>query len=834
MKNFVGIDLGTTNSAICSYDGSHTRIWKSPEQNDVTPSAIYIDRRGNKYVGRHAYDSAPRSPDNSALLFKRLMGTSTPINLSAANLKKTPEECSAEILKVLFGYMPEEIRNDPDTGTVITVPAAFNQMQKDATMQAASMAGIGQIALMQEPVAAVMTVMHACNTDGKFLIYDLGGGTLDIAIAESTGGRVNLLAHGGIAMCGGRDFDRAIVDNVVLPWLLEKFDLPEDFSINPTYKSLIRLANWATERAKIELSARDEVVVSLSETESRVRDLKGEEIYLDIPIQRSTYDQLIAARVMESIESARETISKSGYPHDYFERIVFVGGPTNYKPLRDKVAFELGIPGSTDVNPMTAVAEGASLFAESIDWSTQNRSRKNTRGQISSGGGMALSFNYIARTPDTRAKIVVQLKGTAISGSEFQIDSADTGWTSGRLPLKHGSTIEVALTISSDNTFKVFVFDSMGGPIALKQDKIVITKIAATVDAIPASHAICVEVLDKLGGRSIPDFLIKAGDHLPVKGKRKYKAAESLKAGSTGSLNFILWEGDIEDPIKDNRPIGVLKISGSDFDDGVIPAGADLECDYKILDSGNIIIEVSIPSIGGMFNSAGKNFYSRQEGESDYLLESTRMRIVDEGENVLNRIDVISDSIDDPKLEQARQKVEASVSLDTKEVDAEKAKEADEQTLEARRLLAHVKKNHLKEIRQIDFDRVVSFFDEYVREHARPSEAAAFDNLAKTAQRAIERNDRDFENHIDELRGKNFNILWRQDWFVVDRFKFMASSPHLFVDNNRFQELVDLGTQFMRTDDMEKLRAVMDQLYLIKIGSGSEDDLLDVANIIRG
>jgi molecular chaperone DnaK (HSP70) len=100
MKNFVGIDLGTTNSAICSYDGSETRIWKSPEQNDVTPSAIYIDRRGNKYVGKRAYDSAPHSPDNSAMLFKRLMGTSTPVQLSAVNLTKTPEECSAEVLKV--------------------------------------------------------------------------------------------------------------------------------------------------------------------------------------------------------------------------------------------------------------------------------------------------------------------------------------------------------------------------------------------------------------------------------------------------------------------------------------------------------------------------------------------------------------------------------------------------------------------------------------------------------------------------------------------------------------------------------------------------------------
>ena len=185
MKNYVGIDLGTTNSAISSFDGEDVRIWKSPEQNDVTPSVIYIDRRGNKYVGKRAYDSAPSNPDNAASLFKRLMGTSTPIHLPAVDMTKTPEECSAEVLKVLFGYLPEEIRNDENTGTVITVPAAFNQMQKDATMQAAELAGIGKVALMQEPVAAVMSVMRTRKSDGIFVIYDLGGGTLDVAIAES-------------------------------------------------------------------------------------------------------------------------------------------------------------------------------------------------------------------------------------------------------------------------------------------------------------------------------------------------------------------------------------------------------------------------------------------------------------------------------------------------------------------------------------------------------------------------------------------------------------------------------------------------------------------------
>jgi len=831
MKNFVGIDLGTTNSAICSYDGSDTRVWKSPQQNDVTPSAIYIDRRGNKQIGFNAYNMAPQSPDNSAMLFKRLMGTSTPINLPAVNMTMTPEECSAEILKVLFGYLPEEIRNDPDTGTVITVPAAFNQMQKDATMQAASMAGLGKVALMQEPVAAVMSVMRARNTDGMFLIYDLGGGTLDIAIAESLGGRVNLLAHGGIAMCGGRDFDRVLVDNVVRPWLLENFDLPEDFSVNPSFKSLIRLATWATERAKIELSAREDSVISLSETEARVRDLSDNEVYLDIPLQRDTYDKLIAERVGESIESARETLNKAGLsPHD-LERIVFVGGPTNYKMLRDKVAFELGIPGSTDVNPMTAVAEGASLFAESIDWGSQNRSRKNTRGQISSGGGLELSFNYIARTPDVKAKIAVQLAGQVASGSEFQIDSVDTGWTSGRMPLKHGATLDVSLTKTGENSFKVFVFDSVGGPIALEQDSIVITRTAATVDAIPASHSIAIAVLDKVGGPQVLEYLVKSGDSLPKKGSKTFKAAESLKAGSTGSLNFALWEGEIEDPITDNRPVGVLKISGSDFDDGVIPAGADLECEYEILDSGNIIIEVSVPCIGGTFHS-GKNFYSRQEGQLDYTAAATM--VVEEGERTLNRIDEINDVVDNPKLDQARKKLESAVSLDPEEAETETSQEAMEKVLEARRLLAQVRKEHLKEIRQIDLDYVVSFFDEHIRQHARPSEASGFDNLAKTAQRSIDRNDKDFEHHLDELKGKNFEILWRQDWFVVERFKWMVSSPHLFADKHRFEELAQIGTQLMRSDDIEKLRAVVAQLSMIQIGGGPDNEMFDVANIIRG
>ena len=828
--NYIGIDLGTTNSAICSYDGETVRLYKSPDQNDVTPSAIFIDRRGNKYLGKRAYDSAAKNPDNAATKFKRMMGTSTPVKLSAVNITMTPEECSSEILKLCFGYLPEEIRNSGTTGTVITVPAAFNQMQKDATLAAAEMAGLGSVALMQEPVAAVMCVMKQRKGDGVFLVFDLGGGTLDIAIAESISGRVSLLAHGGVAMCGGTDFDRSILDNVVKPWLLSQCDLPDDFTANSKYKSLLRMCLWAAEKAKIELSAKEESVISLTESDLGVTDQSGAEVYVDIPFSRKQLDELIAPKIDEAIQSARETLEKAGLSAHDVERVVFVGGPTQYKPLRDKVAFEIGIAPSTDVNPMTAVAEGAAVFAESIDWKSQSRGRKSTRGALSTGGSLDLSFNFIARTPDSKAKIVAKVGGKAAAGTEFQIDSLDTGWSSGRLALKDGAAVELILAKPGENTFKIFVFDSKGGPVSLKEDKIVIARTAASIDAIPASHSVGVEARDKLGGRLVLDHLVREGDQLPKKGKKTFKTEESLRAGSAGSIKFKLWEGEISDPINDNRFIGMFEIKGSDFDDGVIAAGAEMICEYEVLDSGNIMMEVSVPSIGGSFHS-GRNFYSRQDGQIDYTQAS---KLVEEqSEHALQRLDEMESKIDDPRLQQAREKLEQAESIKSGETDPETAKQAMDNVQEAKRLLALARKDHLKEIRQMELDKAVDFFDRLVREHARPTEANAFDNLAKTAQRAIDNNSGDFEAHLDDLRGKNFMILWRQDWFVIDRFKWLSKDSYLFPDAREHAQLSNVGAEALKANDIDKLRAVVAQMDSIRIGSGGDDEMMAGANIVR-
>jgi molecular chaperone DnaK len=832
MKNYAGIDLGTTNSAICSFDGENLRLYKSPEQHDVTPSAIYVDKRGRKYLGRAAYDNAAKDSDNAAVLFKRVMGTSTPIKLLAAGRNMTPEECSAEILKVLFGYLPEEIRNSADTGTVITVPAAFNQMQKDATMSAADMAGIGKVALMQEPVAAVMSVMRQRKGDGVFLVYDLGGGTLDIALAESISGHVNLLAHGGIAMCGGRDFDRNLLDNVVKPWLLEHFDLPEDFIVSPQFRSLGRMATWVAEKAKIALSSNEDVLISDPAFDGmNFKDLSGKEIYLDIPLARQTFNDLITQKVDESIQAARETMEKAGLSAHDVERVVFVGGPTHYKPLRDKVAFELGVAPSTDVNPMTAVAEGAAVFAESIDWESQSRGRKSTRGAISAGGRLDLVFNYVARTPDSRAKIAVKLGGAALSGAEFQIDSLDTGWSSGRIALKNGATVEVNLSKPNENTFKIFIFDAAGGPISFENNKIIVTRTAAAIDAIPSSSSIGIEVLDKLGGRAILDYLVREGDALPKKGQKKFKAGESLRAGGGGAINFKLWEGDIDDPVTDNRPIGTFSINGHDFADGVISTGTELVCEYEVLDSGNIVLEITVPSIAGTFHSS-RNFYSRQAGQIDYT--SASVQVHEDAESVRSRVDAVAGKVDNAKLDQAREQLDAAESLEKGESDAETTKQAMDNVLKAKKLLAQVRKEHLREIRQLDLDSCVGFFNNHVREFGRPTETTSFDNLARTAQRSIDSNSTDFESYLGQLKGKNFEILWRQDWFVLDWFKRLSSNAYLFPDKRQHAELVAIGAEAVKADDFDKLRRVVHDLDSLKIGAGSEEDMFAAANIVRG
>ena len=213
----------------------------------------------------------------------------------------------------------------------------------------------------------------------------------------------------------------------------------------------------------------------------------------------------------------------------------------------------------------------------------------------------------------------------------------------------------------------------------------------------------------------------------------------------------------------------------------------------------------------------------------------------------MNRIDEIKQTVDDPKLEPARQKLVSAAQLISDAGDSENVLEANERVLEAKSVLAQVRETHLKEFRQAELTRVVTSF-EHVRQYARASEAAEFDTLTETAQRAIDNNEVGFEEYLNELSRKNFDLWWRQPWFVIEQFKRFASSPERFANQDRFEELVAIGSRLLPEDlspdgkgtgfiDPEKiksLRPIVAEMWQLQYEGRSETKSMEdmVVNII--
>lgn len=819
--NYVGIDLGTTNSVICSYNEGGVKLWKSPEQNDVTPSVIYIDKRGRKYYGAKAENQALYDPANAGKMFKRFMGTNEIIEFESSGVRMTPEECSAEILALLYGYLPESIRTDGDTVTVITVPAAFNQMKKNAVLEAAAKAELGKVALMQEPVAAVMSVMRKREKNGRFIVYDLGGGTFDVSVAENTEGNVSLLATGGAEMCGGRDIDRSIFRNVIEPWLHENYDLPQNLGKSSKYRGLVRILQWAAENAKIDLSYSDNSSISLSEAETRTYDRQGREIYVDAELSRDAIDSVIRYIADRTIAITGKILRKVGLTSEDIDEIVFIGGPTNYKPLKELVSNGLGIREFDDINPMTAVAEGAAIFAESMDWETAEHSRKKTKQTTVEDKGV--SFTYRSRTPKDTATVICHVAGDTTDNQISFTDTA-TGWTTGRMKLADGTRVELNLNGHGDHVFQVTVYDGYTESSGEFIEKIEITRTFASIDAIPASHSIGMEVKEEMGGSSVLEYLVREGEPLPKKGTIVVRAGKTVSSGSDESINIKLWEGETEMDIEDNRFIGVMKISGRDFDIGTIPAGAEIECMYEVTDSGLINLEAAIPCIREIFNE--RNFYSRQEGQLCLDFET----IAAGGRQILRDVNELALYVESDELEQVREAAEDIMQID-RSSDGEVLQEAYNNLIEIKRKANYLKHANKKTFRRIELERVMDRF-EITKEFADENDMLTFRKLEKTAQQAINSDYDGFENVISAMRSKIGNYMFKQDWYAIDRYRNLSESPTSFVDKELYTSLKAKGDRALEEKDMSGLRDIFFKMQDLKVTIDSSD-MFDEANIVR-
>jgi molecular chaperone DnaK len=338
----------------------------------------------------------------------------------------------------------------------------------------------------------------AKSKNGVFLVYDLGGGTFDLALVQSTAGAVAIIGHEGINMLGGRDLDTAILNQLVRPWLLGKFDLPDDFQKDARWARIMRVARSKAEKAKKALSGTEREIIFASDEDIRATDLQGHEIYLDVPLDRRALEDLVRPQIDQTVELSRKLLHASGYRHEDIDRIVLIGGPSKMPGVRDMVPRGLGIPVDMQIDPMTAVAYGAAIFAESREWLSGATQRKTVRASQTSAGALRLRFDFPARVTDERARLWVRPDSAESSHAEIDVEAED-GWRSGRRRVGDEAVIDLSVTALGENRFTVNVFARDGRPVTEAGSRLIIVRAHASAAGIPATQTIAVKILvDKI------------------------------------------------------------------------------------------------------------------------------------------------------------------------------------------------------------------------------------------------------------------------------------------------------------------------------------------------
>lgn len=829
---FLGIDLGTSNSAIVGSDGKGLRLFKTTEGMDVMPSAVMIDKRGGLFVGRKAYDQAAFSPQSVQQKFKRLMGTGSVIEFAGLDRTMTPEEASAEVIKALVGQARRDAPDAEVDGVVITIPAAFNQMQSEATMKAAKLAGLERVALLQEPIAAALAANGASGSgSGQFLVYDLGGGTFDAAIVQSIAGNVTVVAHAGVNMLGGADFDRAIVNSLVRPWLLSTFTLPENFQTQPKYARLIRIAYLSAERCKIALSTQPVDQVFADENQIGTTDEAGNDIYLDVRVTRAELEHLIEGNVDRSIEECRTLLASNGYTSTDMDRIVLIGGPSRMPYVRERVGFELGIALDTDADPMTAVANGAAIYASGRNWAEDGAGGAlSSRQSKKTHSDLQLTFDYTDNTASTECRLRIRAAGAVPPGVVVRVN-ASNGWTSGDLEFAGALEVKgVPLPLIGSNDISVFVLQADGSINAAASTVLKIGRLVATADGMPLMHNLAIKVLDGAPGaeRNRLDVIVKKGTTTPTSGQRKFRASRDLRSGDKGTLLFELYEQveGVDDPAL-NLSIGSLELRGDGLTPGqMVRKGDEVHVHWNIDANGLLDCHFELPATG-LYHSL-ENLYVpsaiKFDGDDGMFLaresiEQTRSDIESLERALGSRIGTQSNAL--------RVKLSAHEAALVLSHDADTIRHVTEEARHLRQDIHRLKHDpaNATAVLQLELDEFSDHYSQYFAREVEPEINTNIVRQLSSAREALGRGDRtDGEQALAEARAILQTFMLKQPAFWVAQFERLTEERFNAVDKSRHDQLALRGQRAIEAGNVDELRAtVVEMIQNMMRGADATD-----------
>lgn len=353
MGKVIGIDLGTTNSCVSVVENDTPVIVPTSSGSRTTPSIVAFAKNGERLVGEAAKRQAVTNPDRTISSVKRHMGTNWSTRIDGIEYK--PQTISAMILTQLKKEA-EEFLGEPVTEAVITVPAYFNDAQRQATKDAGRIAGLEVKRIINEPTSAALSYGLDHGEARKIMVYDLGGGTFDVSVIEIGEGVIEVLATAGDNHLGGDDFDDRVTN-----WIVSSFKAEQHVDVSHDFAAMQRIRE-AAEQAKKELSTADSTNIVLP----YLTQAKGEPLHLDVTLTRAKFNELVRDLVDRTEGPVRSALSDAGITAQQLERVLLVGGSTRIPAVQEKVRALTGREPSKNINPDECVAQGAAILGSTL------------------------------------------------------------------------------------------------------------------------------------------------------------------------------------------------------------------------------------------------------------------------------------------------------------------------------------------------------------------------------------------------------------------------------------------------------------------------------------
>lgn len=559
-----GIDLGTTNSAIARMENGESVIKQTKNLMDTLPSCVYFskNKKGDRSIriGMKAKDSVYSDAitalskgvppkEYGYLEFKREMGSDK--KYSNENMPKpdySPEELSAEVLKELKSLINDETVNS----IVITVPAMFTAIQKDATMKAAHMAGFKQCELLQEPIAACMAYgLSSEKKDGKWLVFDFGGGTFDAALVKVEDGILTVFDTEGDNYLGGKNLDEAVVTKILLPRLEEDYSLDSYKTTEWKKRALMDALKGPAEEMRIALSFADSTDYSTYDRNLNLgQDDNGEEIDLEITVTKAELIDSIGEQYQKAVDLCKTLLKRNGMTGDNLSSLILVGGPTYSPIIRDMLKKEVTPNVDTSINPMTAVARGAALYASTIDANfNEDDIKKEAKNDVVF---LTVGFESTSVEESEWVSVSIDPKKTGQNCPaelSIELQRADGAWRSDRTTVDaNGNVIEAFLLEGKPNTFKIKAYDQQGNAVETFPAEFTIIQ-GVKVGAAPLPYNIGIEIYSEQK---------KRGVFLPAKGLEKNKPLPAVGVVNSRKTTQALRPGVPADVLS----IPVYQVSG--------------------------------------------------------------------------------------------------------------------------------------------------------------------------------------------------------------------------------------------------------------------------------